>query len=124
MTRIIGAWNPVYAMLTHAEAGLDLPDDTGMTPAHYAVLVDARKPDGTGYTVLRLGPYTQTGHTSRDADRLTAALDAREAVLVPGFTLTVRPAPYDADDHAKYHDPYEADAVALLTAAVEGVAAP
>ncbi|MFJ3505045.1 hypothetical protein [Streptomyces sp. NPDC090135] len=111
-------------MLTHAEAGLDLPDDTGMKAAHYAVLVDARKPDGTGYTVLRLGPYTQTGHTVHDADRLTAALDAREAVLVPGFTLTVRPAPYDADDNVKYRDPYEAAAVALLAAAVEGVAAP
>ncbi|MFD9053519.1 hypothetical protein [Streptomyces zaomyceticus] len=120
-TQILGAWNPAYAMLTHAEAGLDLPADTGMTPAHYAVLVEARKGGGTGYTVLRLGPYTQTRHTTRDADRLTAALDAREALLVPGFTLTARPAPYVVDDHARFVDPYETDAVALLADAVEGV---
>ncbi|MDV5143234.1 hypothetical protein R1T08_02645 [Streptomyces sp. SBC-4] len=123
-TRIIGAWNPAYAVLTHAHAGFDLPDDTGMEPAHYAVLVDARKPDGTGYTILRLGPYTQTEHTVRDADRLTAALDAQESVLIPGFTIVAQPAPYDPNNHARFTDPYETDAVALLAAAVEGAAAP
>lgn len=39
-------------------AGLDLLAETGMTPAHYSVHIEARHPDGTGCTLLRLGPYT------------------------------------------------------------------
>ncbi|MEU1456577.1 hypothetical protein [Streptomyces avermitilis] len=34
-TAILGVWQPGYAMLTHAAAGLPLPDDIGMDPAHY-----------------------------------------------------------------------------------------
>jgi hypothetical protein len=57
-------------MLTHAAAGLPLPDDVGMAPAHYSAHVEARRSDNTGYTLLRLGPYTQTWLASRDADRM------------------------------------------------------
>ncbi|MFF3787553.1 hypothetical protein [Streptomyces sp. NPDC001933] len=115
---ILGVWDPAYAPLTHAAAGLDLPDSIGMEPAHYAIYVEARKPDGKGYTLLRLGPYTQTGHTSQDAGRLTAALEGRETTVVPGFRVTARSAPFDVSDHQLFSDPYEADAVALLAAAV------
>ncbi|SFO07015.1 hypothetical protein SAMN04487980_10547 [Streptomyces sp. cf124] len=59
---ILGIWQPAYAMLTHAAADLPLPDDVGMSPAHYGVHVEARRSDNTGYTLLRLGPYTQTWH--------------------------------------------------------------
>lgn len=83
-TQNLGAWNPAYAVLTHAEAGLDLPDDTGMTPAHYAVLIEARKDDVTGYTILRLGPYTQAGHTSRDAYRSPPPWTRRKRSSPPG----------------------------------------
>ncbi|WP_411138031.1 hypothetical protein [Streptomyces sp. C10] len=65
--KILGVWSPAYAPLTHAAAGLDLPHDVGMDPAHYAVYIEARKPDGKGYTLLRLGPYTQARHASQDA---------------------------------------------------------
>lgn len=57
---ILGVRQPAYAMLTHAAAGLDLPTDVGMAPAHYGVIVEACRSDGTGYTLLRLGPYTRT----------------------------------------------------------------
>ncbi|MEV6383141.1 hypothetical protein AB0M31_27490 [Streptomyces sp. NPDC051773] len=39
---IIGVWNPDFTVLTHAAAGLELPDDVGMPPANYAVHVEAR----------------------------------------------------------------------------------
>ncbi|MCZ4125760.1 hypothetical protein [Streptomyces sp. H39-S7] len=117
---ILGVWQPTYAMLTHAAAGLDLPDDVGMEPAHYATYIEARKPDGKGYTLLRLGPYTQARHASHDADRLTAALEGRETTVVPGFRVNARPAPFDVSDHELFTDPYEADALTLLAAAVEG----
>jgi hypothetical protein len=120
---ILGVWNPAYAPLTHAAAGLDLPEDVGMEPASYAIYVEARKADGKGYTLLRLGPYNQARHASQDADRLTATLDGRETAVVPGFNVTARPAPFDVSDHKLFTDPYEADAVALLAAAVEGVTA-
>ncbi|MFD3547061.1 hypothetical protein ACFWUW_15880 [Streptomyces sp. NPDC058655] len=74
MTAILGTWQPAYAMLSHAAANLPLPDDFGMTPAHYGVHVEAHRSDGTGHTLLRLGPYTQTWLASRDADRLNAEL--------------------------------------------------
>ncbi|MFF1505569.1 hypothetical protein ACFVZR_38475 [Streptomyces sp. NPDC058316] len=60
-----------------------------------------------------------TRHASQDADRLTAALDGRETVVVPGFTVTARSAPFDVSDHERFNDPYEADAVAPPAAAVE-----
>ncbi|MFI1606918.1 hypothetical protein ACH4YN_33035 [Streptomyces griseofuscus] len=122
---ILGFWQPGYAMLTHAAAGLPLPDDVGMDPAHYALYIEARKRDGSldGYTLLRLGPYTQTRHAQQDYDRLTAALDGRETTLAPGHRVSVRFGPLDVSDHQKFADPYEADAVALLAAAVEGVTA-
>ncbi|MFE2609941.1 hypothetical protein ACFXDI_43000 [Streptomyces mirabilis] len=120
---ILGVWNPAYAPLTHAAAGLDLPENVGMEPANYAIYIEARKADGKGYTMLRLGPYNQTRHASQDADRLTAALDGRATVVVPGFTVTARPAPFDVSDHKLFTDPYEVDAVALLAAAIEEVSA-
>ncbi|MFF5131060.1 hypothetical protein ACFY41_29570 [Streptomyces syringium] len=110
-------------MLTHAAAGLALPDDVGMAPANYGVLVETRKPDGKRYTLLRLGPYTQAGHAARDADRLTSVLQGRAASVVPGFAVTARNAPFDVSDHERFIAPDDADAVALLAAAVEGVSA-
>ncbi|MFF3540030.1 hypothetical protein ACFYXP_39730 [Streptomyces sp. NPDC002466] len=56
----------------------------------------ARRRDDSldGFTLLRLGPYTQTQHAQQDYDRLAAALDGRETTLVPGHrvsaVLTVR----------------------------------
>ncbi|RPK32281.1 hypothetical protein EES39_39275 [Streptomyces sp. ADI92-24] len=122
---ILGFWQPGYTMLTHAAADLPLPDDLGMEPAHYALYIEARKRDDSlnGYTLLRLGPYTQTRHAQQDGDRLTAALDARETALAPGFRVTMRFGPFNVSDHQLFADPYEADAVALLDAAVAGVSA-
>ncbi|MFG2885710.1 hypothetical protein ACGFYV_26035 [Streptomyces sp. NPDC048297] len=67
-TTILGTWQPGYAMLTHAAAGLPLPDDVGMDPAHYALYIEARRRDDSrdGYTLLRLGPYTQTRHAQQE----------------------------------------------------------
>ncbi|WP_030792552.1 hypothetical protein [Streptomyces sp. NRRL S-920] len=123
---ILGFWQPGYAMLTHAAAGLPLPDDLGMELAHYALYIEARnRDDGNldGYTLLRLGPYTQTRHAQQDYDRLTATLDGRETTLVPGFRVSARFGPFDVSDHQLFADPYEADAVALLDAAVAGASA-
>lgn len=114
---ILGAWQPAYRLLTHAAAGLNLPADTGMTPAHYSVHVEARRSDGTGYTLLRLGPYTQCRHADRDADRLNTHMEGKADTITPGATLRAAAAPFDVNDHTAYHDPYEADATALLTAA-------
>lgn len=124
-TAILGTWHPGYAMLTHAAANLSLPDDVGMDPAHYALYIEARRRDDSrdGFTMLRLGPYTQTRHAQQEYDRLTAALDGRELTLVPGCRVSARYAPFDVSDHHLFTDPYEADAVALLAAAVEGVTA-
>ncbi|MGW2777261.1 hypothetical protein ACWC4C_32980 [Streptomyces olivaceoviridis] len=124
-TAIVGVRQPGYVMLTHAAAGLPLPDDIGMEPAHYALYIEARKRDDSrdGFTLLRVGPYTQTRHAQQDHDRLTAALDGRDTTLMPGHRVSARYAPFDVSDHQKFTDPYEADAVALLAAAVEGVTA-
>ncbi|RCH65506.1 hypothetical protein DT019_27330 [Streptomyces sp. SDr-06] len=124
-TSILGFWQPGYAMLTHAAAGLPLPDDIGVEPAHCALYIEARKRDDSldGFTLLRLGPYTQTRHAQQDYDRLTAALDGRETTLVPGHRVSARFGPFDVSDHQLFADPYEADAVALLDAAVAGVSA-
>ncbi|MFF1561015.1 hypothetical protein [Streptomyces sp. NPDC058279] len=119
-TAILGAWQPAYTMLTHAAANQPLPDDVGMAPAHYAVHVEASRPDGTGYTLLRLGPYTQTLLASRDADRLNTELGGRAAITVPDCTVTATSAPFDVTDHQSYTDPYKVDAVALMTAALGG----
>lgn len=121
---ILGVWNPAYAMLTHAAADLDLPDDLGMAPALYGVHVEARRKDNRGHVLLRLGPYTQARHTDRDVDRLNAHLEGKADTVLPGFTLTVKGAPFDVSDHLAYCDPYEADAVALLAGALgrEGAA--
>ncbi|MGW0143637.1 hypothetical protein [Streptomyces calvus] len=122
-TAILGAWQPGYAMLTHAAAGLPLPDDIGMDPAHYALYIEARRRDDSrdGYTLLRLGPYTQTRHAQQDHDRLTAALEGRETALVPGHRVSARYAPFDVSEHRLFADPYETNAVTLLDAAVEGM---
>ncbi|WP_432003688.1 hypothetical protein [Streptomyces sioyaensis] len=124
-TAILGFWQPGYAMLTHAAAGLPLPDDTGMELAHYALYIEARKRDDSldGFTLLRLGPYAQTRHAQQDYDRLTAVLEGRETTLVPGHRVSARFGPFDVSDHQLFADPYEADAVALLDAAVAGVSA-
>ncbi|MFI7178946.1 hypothetical protein [Streptomyces spororaveus] len=117
-TAILGAWQPAYAMLTHAAANLPLPDDVGMAPAHYGVHVEARRTDATGYTLLRLGPYTQTWLASRDADRLNTELEGKAATVIPGFTLTANSVAFDVSDRESYSDPYENDAVALLAATI------
>ncbi|MEU8550543.1 hypothetical protein AB0C81_26780 [Streptomyces roseoverticillatus] len=124
-TAILGTWQPGYAMLTHAAAGLPLPDDVGMELAHYALYIEARKRDDSldGFTLLRVGPYTQTRHAQQNHDRITAALDGQETTLVPGHRVSVRYAPFDVSDLQLFTDPYEADAVALLDAAVAGVSA-
>ncbi|MFJ2153187.1 hypothetical protein ACIOHB_31050 [Streptomyces microflavus] len=110
---ILGIWSPAYAPLTHAASGLDLPATIGMDPAHYAVHVQAHT-TGPACTLLRLGPYTQTGHAYRDAERLTALLDARQLTAAPGARLTVATAPFRADRHHQYTDPAGADVGALL----------
>ncbi|MFC9916216.1 hypothetical protein [Streptomyces sp. NPDC127197] len=120
---ILGIWQPAYAMLTHAAANLPLPDDVGMAPAHYGVHVEARRSDNTGYTLLRLGPYTQTWLASRDADRLNTELEGRAATVIPGYTVTAKGAPFHVSDHESYSDPYETDATELLAAAIAGVGA-
>ncbi|GAA2733449.1 hypothetical protein [Streptomyces nogalater] len=122
-TTILGVWQPGYAMLTHAAAGLPLPDNLGMEPAHYALHIEARRRDNSrdGFTLLRLGPYTQTRHAQQDYNRLTAALDGREATLVPGHRVSMRYAPFDIRDHQRFAHPYEADVVALLYAAFAGM---
>ncbi|WP_331726534.1 hypothetical protein OG592_44030 (plasmid) [Streptomyces avidinii] len=83
-TAILGAWQPAYATLTHAAVNLPLPEDVGMAPAHYGVHVEAHHHDGPGYTLLRLGPYTQTWLASRDADRLNTELEGKAATVIPG----------------------------------------
>lgn len=117
---ILGIWQPGYETLNHAAANLPLPDDVGMEPAHYALHIKARKRDGSpdGYTLLRLGPYTQTGHAQQDGDRLTAVLDGQETTLVPGHRLSVRVGPLVISDHKLFTDPHGADVVALLDTAV------
>ncbi|MCT6782243.1 hypothetical protein LXH09_37105 [Streptomyces sp. CS7] len=112
-TTVLGMWNPAYSPLTHAAAGLDLPDPIPLAPAHYAVHVQAHHP-GPTRTLLQLGPYTQTAHAYRDANRITAALRARPA----GRTITATTAPYDPNRHRQYADPYAADLDLLLAEAV------
>ncbi|EST18024.1 hypothetical protein [Streptomyces roseochromogenus] len=122
-TAILGVWQHGYAMLTHAAAGLPLPDDVGMAPAHYGVHVEARRSDNTGYTLLRLGPYAQTWLASRDADHLNTVLEGRAATVIPGFTVTAKGAVFDVSDHETYADPHDADIAALLADAIAGVRA-
>ncbi|MEU0119408.1 hypothetical protein ABZ137_38450 [Streptomyces bobili] len=117
-TTILGAWQPAYEPLTHAAAGLDLPDDVGMAPANYGIDVEARRSDGTGYTLLRIGPYFQTWLASRDAERLSTELAGKAATVLPGFTVTAKAAPFDDSDHESYDDPYATDAAVLLAAAI------
>ncbi|KIE24681.1 hypothetical protein LK08_23240 [Streptomyces sp. MUSC 125] len=121
---ILGFWQPGYALLTHAAASLPLPDDVGMGPAHYALYIEARHRDSLGgYTLLRLGPYTQTRHAQQDHDRITAELEGQETTLVPGHRVSARLGPFDVSDHQLFVDPHEADTVALLNDAVTGVSA-
>ncbi|MDX2521652.1 hypothetical protein PV355_42105 [Streptomyces stelliscabiei] len=116
--KILGVWNSAFASLTHAAAGLDLPEDVGMTPANYGVHVEARRPDNTGYTLLRLGPYFQTWLASHDADRLNTELAGKAATVMPGFTVTAKAAPFHVSDHESYDDPYANDVASLLAAAI------
>ncbi|MFJ2745868.1 hypothetical protein ACIO3O_40125 [Streptomyces sp. NPDC087440] len=120
---ILGVWQPGHSILTHAAANLSLPDDLGMDPAHYAVTVEACKEDGNGHTLLRLGPYVQTGHASHDVARITTALAGRETALVPGAWISAWTTAFDASDHEGYVDPYTAevaDVAALLDDAIAG----
>ncbi|MFG2234883.1 hypothetical protein ACGFNX_33665 [Streptomyces sp. NPDC048723] len=117
---VLGLWQLAYTALTHAAAGLDLPDDVGMPPAHYGVDVEARQPDGRGFTLLRLGPYTQTWLASRDAERLNTELEGQAATIVPGFTVAATSAPFDFGDRETYSDPYRTDVAMLLAAALTG----
>ncbi|GLW03835.1 hypothetical protein [Streptomyces lavendulae] len=94
-----------------------------MDRAHYGVHVEARRTDGSGYALLRLGPYTQTWLASRDADRLNTELAGRAALVIPGFTVTAQNAVFDVSDHASYTDPHGADVIALLAAAVARLSA-
>ncbi|MGW1767314.1 hypothetical protein ACWCQL_25025 [Streptomyces sp. NPDC002073] len=119
-TAILGIWQPAYTMLTHAATNLPLPDEVGMALAHYGVHVEARRADGIGYTLLRLGPYTRTWLASRDADRLNTELEGRANTVIPGFTVTAMGAPFDVSAHENYSDPYEADAAMLLAVVVAG----
>ena len=121
-TSIVGFWQTGYRQLTHAAKGLHLPDDIGMAPAHYALYIEARKRDDShdGYTLLRLGPYTQTRHAQQDYDRLTTVLHGRETTLVPGYRISARYGPLDVSDHQLFIRPYQADVLALLTEAVDG----
>ncbi|MGQ4733370.1 hypothetical protein ACUN3E_37650 [Streptomyces sp. Ju416(a)] len=111
-TTVLGMWTPAYAPLTHAAAGLDLPDPIPLAPAHYAVHVQAHHP-GPTRTLLQLGPYTQTGHAYRDADRITTALTARETATAER-TFTATTAPYNPNHHRHYADPYMVDLDQLL----------
>ncbi|WP_046500632.1 hypothetical protein [Streptomyces odonnellii] len=122
-TAILGAWQPAYAMLTHAAANLLLPNNIGMDPAHYGVHVEARRSDGTSLTLLRLGPYTQTWLACRAADRLNTELSGRAATVIPGLTVIAKDAPFDVSDHESYADPHGVDIAALLADAVAGVSA-
>ncbi|MGW0208379.1 hypothetical protein ACWDZ8_22115 [Streptomyces sp. NPDC003233] len=122
-TAILGVWQPAYAMLTHPAAGLPLPNDVGMAPAHYGVHVKARRSDNTGYTLLRLGPYPQTWLASRDTGRLNTKLEGRAATVIPGFTVTAKAAPFHVSDHHSYADPHSADIAALLADAIAEVSA-
>ncbi|WP_019074413.1 hypothetical protein [Streptomyces hokutonensis] len=119
--KILGLWNPALTPLTHAAAGLDLPDDVGMSAAHYAVHVEACYRDGTTYTLLRLGPYNQTGQAEHDTGRLTTELAAQMAAIIPEFTVTATLEPFDISARAKYRDPYDHDPVVLLTDALAQV---
>ncbi|MFE9221712.1 hypothetical protein ACFYN3_36010 [Streptomyces lavendulae] len=112
---ILDLWRPAYNALTHAAAGLDLPVDVGMPAAHYGVDIQAHP---SGVTVLRLGPYNQTWHTSRDTDRLTAELEGQTAVIAPGFTVTATSAAFDFGDRESYRDPYRTDLKLLLASAL------
>ncbi|MEG9551370.1 hypothetical protein V5N34_25200 [Streptomyces baarnensis] len=125
-TSIVGYWQSGYRQLTHAANGLHLPDDIGMAPAHYVLYIEARKRDDRydGYTLLRLGPYTQTRHAQQDGDQITAALAGQETTLIPGHRVSVRFGPLNVSDHRLFIDPYEADAVMLLDAAVASASAP
>ncbi|GAA5705685.1 hypothetical protein Save01_06538 [Streptomyces avermitilis] len=88
---IHGAWNPAYAPLTHAAAGLDLPAVVGMAPANYGVHVEARRPDNTGYTLLRLGPYNQTGSLPATPIASTPSWRAARPPSAPGSRSPRRP---------------------------------
>ena len=122
--KILGLWHPALTPLTHAAAGLDIPDDIDMKPAHSAVHVEARRTDNSGRILLRMGPYTQTWLASRDADRLNTLLEGRAATVMPGYTVTAKDTTFHVSDHASYRDPHEDDACELLAALLEDVSAP
>ncbi|MFI1177877.1 hypothetical protein [Streptomyces melanogenes] len=112
-------------MFTHAAADLPLPDGIGMEPAHYSLCIEASRREDSldGFTLLRLGPYTQTRHAQQGHDRITAVLEGRETTLVLGYRVSARVGPFDVNDHQLFTDPYEAGSMALLDAAVAEVSA-
>ncbi|MEV4871495.1 hypothetical protein [Streptomyces syringium] len=100
---ILGTWQPAYRILTHAAAGLDLPTDVGLPPAHYAVHITR-----PGRPLLRIGPYTQCHHADRDATRL------RQQLQNTGGASTVTTEPIDFDAIDTYQDPHDQDVDGLL----------
>lgn len=96
---IIGVWQPIYELLTHEYAGLELPDQP-LPPAHYAVHI--HRP---GQPLLRLGPYTQCDAADYTASRLQQ--HAQQA----GLDVTAEAVPFDvrldAHDTSAYQDPAE-----------------
>ncbi|MGP3777069.1 hypothetical protein ACTWJ8_40175 (plasmid) [Streptomyces sp. SDT5-1] len=119
-TAIIGIWQSPYRPRTHAAAGLPLPDDLGMSPAHMALYIEARKRDNSheSRTLLRLGPYTRTRDAQQDADQIAAALKGRHTSAIPGYRIITRYAPLDVSDHHLFVDPALSDPVMLLNAAL------
>lgn len=100
---ILGTWQPAYRILTHAAAGLDLPNDVGLPPAHYAVHINR-----PGRPLLRIGPYTQCHHADRDATRLRQQLQNSDGAS----TVTAEPFDFDALD--TYQGPQDQDVYDLL----------
>lgn len=89
-----------------------------MAPAHYGVIVEACRSDGTGYTLLRLGPYTRTWLAGRDADRLNSELQGRAATVLPGLTVTAREPRSTSATTRATPPPHDADITALLADAI------
>ncbi|MET9646154.1 hypothetical protein [Streptomyces syringium] len=101
---ILGTWQPAYRILPHAAAGLDLPTDVGLPPAHYAVRITR-----PGRPLLRIGPYTQCRHADHDADRLNQQLQNTSEA---GGAATAVPFDFSATD--TYQDPQDQDVDHLL----------
>ncbi|MGW2892304.1 hypothetical protein ACWDDN_44820 [Streptomyces griseoruber] len=121
--QILGPRHPASHRSPTPRPGLDIPDDVGMKPAHYAVHVEARRKDNSGRILLRMGPYTQTWLVSRDAGRLNTLLAGQAATVMPGYTVTAKDTGFRVSDQASYRDLHEDDACELLAALLGDVSA-